>query len=189
MPRRRDAEATKDAILNAARSAFSEAGYDHVGLRDIAARAGVDVALIGRYFGSKEELFIAVLAAGKPHRPNAYPGEKEGLGVWMAREVMTRRESDPTGLLLFQHSVTSSGTAAIIRALVMEHVVKPLGAALGGPDGELRASLIYSQLVGMGVARRLIKLDPLATAEREALIGFVGRAIQAIVDAPAEADR
>jgi hypothetical protein len=182
--RRRDAEATKQAILEAAQSAFSEAGYDQVGLREIASRAGVDVALIGRYFGSKEELFTAALAAGRPQKPPAYPGDRSTFGVWIAREVMTRQESDPTRLLLFQHSVASPSAAAIIRKLLMEHVVRPLGAWIGGPDGELRAGLIYAQLAGLGIARRLIQLDPLAASDQETLVAFVGGAIQAIIDAP-----
>ncbi|MGD9738351.1 MAG: TetR family transcriptional regulator [Bauldia sp.] len=183
--RRRDAEATKQAILEAARDAFSHAGYDQVGLREIARRAGVDVALIGRYFGSKEELFVAVLSAGRPPKPQPYPNDRSTLGERIAREIVSRQDPDPTRLLLFQHSVASPGAAAIIRRLVTEHVIGPLGASLGGPDGELRASIIYAQLMGLGVARRLIRLDPLADAEAETLIALVGRAIQAVIDAPA----
>ncbi len=57
----RNSEKTRDRILKAAISLFSHASYDKVRSRDIAQLAGVDVALINRYFGSKKELFIAVL--------------------------------------------------------------------------------------------------------------------------------
>jgi AcrR family transcriptional regulator len=60
-PRKRDAEATRAAILAAAKSHFGRSGYDHVALRDIAADAGCDVALIKRYFGGKEGLFTEAL--------------------------------------------------------------------------------------------------------------------------------
>src|ERR1700761_2380065 len=62
-PRRRDAEATRAAILEAAKVQFAASGYDRAALRDIAAEAGADVALIKRYFGGKEGLFTEALKA------------------------------------------------------------------------------------------------------------------------------
>src|SRR3569623_3350198 len=59
-PRRRDAAATRRAILTSARKAFAQAGYDGVGVREIAAGAGVTAMLVNRYFGSKEQLFAEV---------------------------------------------------------------------------------------------------------------------------------
>ena len=60
-PRKRDAAATRAGILEAAKGQFARLGYDRTGLRDIAAEAGVDAALINRYFGGKEGLFTASL--------------------------------------------------------------------------------------------------------------------------------
>src|SRR5215470_4763426 len=61
--RRRNAAATREAILLSARRAFARAGYDGAGLREIAADAGVTAILVNRYFGSKEGLFAEVIAA------------------------------------------------------------------------------------------------------------------------------
>src|SRR5690242_5799068 len=61
--RRRNAQATRDAILQSARKAFVRAGYDGVGVREIAAGAGVTAMLVNRYFGSKEQLFAEVITA------------------------------------------------------------------------------------------------------------------------------
>src|ERR1700741_5038936 len=60
-PRKRDADATRAAILAAATTPFARSGYDGAFLRDIAAEAGVDAALINRYFGGKDGLFAAAL--------------------------------------------------------------------------------------------------------------------------------
>src|SRR6186997_1742538 len=60
--RRRNAAATRRAILTSARRAFARAGYDGAGLREIAADAGVTAMMVNRYFGSKEQLFAAVIA-------------------------------------------------------------------------------------------------------------------------------
>ena len=61
-PRKRNAAATRAAMLDAAVCRFARDGYDGASVRDIAADAGVDAALVSRYFGGKEELFNEVLA-------------------------------------------------------------------------------------------------------------------------------
>src|SRR5919107_2606356 len=65
--RQKNAAATRETLLLSARRRFLEESYDNVGLRDIARDASVDVALVGRYFGSKEELFREVLRGTCPH--------------------------------------------------------------------------------------------------------------------------
>ena len=59
--RTRNAAATRNAILHSALAAFSRHGYDGIGVREIAQTAGVTGVLVNRYFGSKEELFSAVV--------------------------------------------------------------------------------------------------------------------------------
>ena len=59
--RRPGPSTTRDAILAAARERFAEYGYDRVRMRDVAADAGVDVALVTYHFGSKDGLFGAAL--------------------------------------------------------------------------------------------------------------------------------
>ncbi len=181
--RRRDAEATKEALLDAARKCFGHAAYDQVGLRDIAAKAKVDVALIARYFGSKEDLFAAAIATDK--RPPPMPGDlpdRSEFGPWLARRVLSITDDDPTRLLVLHHAVGNPKAAAVLRKIVMERFIKPIGAFIGGPDGDTRASMIYSHLAGFGMMARLVKLDPIANADREQLIALLGPALQAYVD-------
>src|SRR5438034_10393490 len=59
--RRRNAVATRQAILDSARVAFTRSGYDGVGVREIAQAAGVTAMLVNRYFGSKQQLFEEVV--------------------------------------------------------------------------------------------------------------------------------
>ncbi len=61
MPRKRDAEATRQRILDAARGAFSQHGLSGARIDKIARAAEVNVQMIYRYFGGKEELYLAVL--------------------------------------------------------------------------------------------------------------------------------
>ena len=54
-------ERTRAAIEAAARRLFAEQGYERTVIRDIAAAAGIDPAMVIRYFGSKDRLYQAVL--------------------------------------------------------------------------------------------------------------------------------
>jgi AcrR family transcriptional regulator len=60
--RRRTGEVSgREALLTAALKAFSRHGYEAVSLRSLASEAGVDMALVARIFGSKGELWQAVI--------------------------------------------------------------------------------------------------------------------------------
>ena len=101
--RGRDAAATRAAILEAARGAFTRESYDQVGVREIATVAGIDAALVIRYFGSKEGLFAA--AIGKKFDLSLlFEGDARGLGERVARAVLLKPkaagELDPMLILL-----------------------------------------------------------------------------------------
>src|SRR5436853_7628400 len=72
--RSHDADASRAALLRAARAAFDELGYDRATTREVGERAGVDPALIARYFDSKEGLFLAAIAAGEEEQLDYDPG-------------------------------------------------------------------------------------------------------------------
>jgi AcrR family transcriptional regulator len=59
--RRRDKEATKEALLAAGVQVFAERGYDAATTREVAQAAGVNEQLIQRYFGGKAGLLLAVI--------------------------------------------------------------------------------------------------------------------------------
>ena len=63
------------AIINAAEKLFSVNGFDGTSVRDIAQEAGVNVAMISYYFGSKEKLMEAVFE----HRTNKIKLKIENL--------------------------------------------------------------------------------------------------------------
>jgi AcrR family transcriptional regulator len=62
-PRKRDKEASKQALLRAGLEVFSKYGYDAATTKAVAAEAGLNEQLITRYFGGKAGLLFAVLAA------------------------------------------------------------------------------------------------------------------------------
>ena len=91
--RKRDAATTRAAILAAARQAFSGSGYDSVGVRDIAARAGVTAALVNRYFGSKRALFAEAVLEAKGIG-ELLTGDRRTAGARLAAMML---DKDPHG--------------------------------------------------------------------------------------------
>src|ERR1700730_5234712 len=89
--RPRNAAATREAILQSALAAFSRHGYDGIGVREIAQMAGVTGVLVNRYFGSKEELFAAVVEIlFADHR--MFESDSTTLATRLAVRVMSKNE-------------------------------------------------------------------------------------------------
>lgn len=181
--RRPGASGSRDKILAVARAQFARDGYDGATLRGIAAAAGVDPALVLHYFGSKEHLFVAALEFPiDPAEvvPALLASGVDGLGERMVTfflEVWDAPEGRPfVGLL---RSIAANEKAAeMMRQFIAREVIGRVAESLKLDRPELRAALAGSQLVGLAMLRYVIKLEPIASAERAALAREVGPAIQ-----------
>ena len=180
---------TRERILGAARTQFGREGYDKATLREIAAGAGVDPALIPHYFGSKEGVFLA--AVEFPVDPSLFipgllePGV-EGLGERLVTFFLETWDS-PAGssLLALIRSVVSSDLAAeLLREFVTREVLGRLAVAIQLDQPQLRASLVATQLVGLAMLRYVIKVEALKSASREELAGWIGPSIQRYLTEP-----
>jgi AcrR family transcriptional regulator len=181
-PRERNAAATQNAILEAARAAFTRAGYDGVGLREIAAAAGVDVALIGRYFKSKEGLFAQAVPPTFEVGP-LLAGDREGFGERLARYVLSKPKDpvfDPTTAML--RAAPNAAAAQLISAGLEERFVAPLAAWLGGRDARARAAMIMATLAGVAALRDVVKVPSLLPEDRRALQRLLTESLQACVE-------
>jgi Tetracyclin repressor-like, C-terminal domain/Bacterial regulatory proteins, tetR family len=176
--RERDAAATRQAILEAARTLFAHDSYECVTIRDIASKAGVDPALVIRYFGSKEDLFLATLDKG--NCSNLPGGEIMGLGHRLIHHFIShwskQDASDP--LLIMIRSASSNDSSDILRQALNEQVLQPFAEQIGGPDGHLRAELALSQLIGVNIMRSLLHTEALSAIPDEQLIQIVGSVCQ-----------
>jgi AcrR family transcriptional regulator len=178
---------TRDAILDAARARFAAHGYDGATIRRIAADAGVDPALVHHFFGTKERLFAAAvrlpvvpgeligsaLAAGAGD-PGGSLGEHLVMTALSAWDVAEIRD---TFLGLLRSAATSEQALIMLREFVTEAIVGRLSAAAKTADpveARYRAALVASQVVGLGIARQVLGLGPLADAGRAELAAAVG---------------
>ncbi|WP_328808641.1 TetR family transcriptional regulator [Nonomuraea montanisoli] len=153
--RPRGREATRARLLAAARALFAEHGYEHVTVRMIAAAAEANLALVGRYFGSKAGLFREVLAE-EPTIAPVLDGDRAGLPARLAEYAALRMHADPESRIL--RSLERSAGDPEIRRLVGERVrtavIEPLAERLGGPDAMARARLATAVFLGVGALRR-----------------------------------
>jgi AcrR family transcriptional regulator len=181
-PRRRDAAATRQALLRAARELFDAHGFRGTTVRAIGERAGVDQALIARYFGGKAELYQAVLA--EDHVQPMAAGVAEG--------PPPKRRSPREVIDLLLERVDEHGVGPVLRALtdpdtdaatldelsvrLRERVITPLTRWLkeaGTPEPQLRAELIVAMLIGVMTTRASGGLPRVARADRAKLAALL----------------
>lgn len=169
-PRSRNAAATRQAMLAAARRRFLEESYENVGLRDIAGDVGVDATLVNRYFGSKEQLFKEVLLEGKS---NKLAGATDDLASYLACLVANHDGSeDPHAtekLLIILRSASSPQASAIVARTVREDMLEPLANLIDGDNAEARASLGLSVMIGATVLRSILGVTAMSECDHEAL--------------------
>jgi AcrR family transcriptional regulator len=183
-PRRRDAAATRTAILHAAREEFTQRGYDGVGVREIARTAGVDPRLIGRYFGSKEGLFAEVVDLAYEKSLIMTPE----LNAQAARELLTGTDkSAEAGMLLTLRSAANPRAAAIMRDSIERNYQRRLADALPGTDTTSRAALLIAICAGVILDRMLLGHSALNSPDTESLIPYLHAALDAVAKAPEQA--
>jgi AcrR family transcriptional regulator len=177
--RARDAQDTRARLLDAARTLFSEHGYDNATVRDIGRAADADPALIARYFGSKAALYVESL------RPAGSIAGQAPLDITnpatLAGVLERLREGGPTPALhaaLRRHVNDEVQEAAL--ATLTTRLVDPAEAranAAGAPDARLRAELAVAALAGILASRSTRSLETLADASPETVATLVARLV------------
>ena len=181
---------TRAAILDAARGAFATRGYDAVSVRAVAREAGVDPALVHRFFGSKEALFIAAMEL--PLSPSVLVAGLLAEGIDDLGERLVARLldlfDDPRAfapfLALVRGAVSNEQAAAMLREFLTREVLGRLATAASPDAPELRASLAGSQVIGLTMARYVVAVPPLARADPATVVACVGPTIQRYLTGP-----
>ena len=178
-------EATRRTILDVARHAFAARGYEQTTIRAVAAQAGIDASMVMRYFGSKAGLFAAAatIDLDPPDLASTSPRRR---GEVLVRHFVARWERDPTEdmlVFLLRTAVTDQSVAGQLQMTFDRMVVAPL-VALEYPDAERRAALIGSQLLGVGLCRYILRLEPLASMSGDEVVAGVAPTIQRYLTAP-----
>lgn len=176
---------TRAEIVAAARTAFAELGYERASIRGIAKRAGVDPALVHHYFTDKSALFIETMDL--PMDPQRVQAEVVADGRAFSGERLVERflaqwehgpgDGSASFLTMVQAVAASPRTADAIREFLSDRL-----SPHGTPDDDdgtqsRRRALISSQLLGLGWARYVMRVEPIATADRHDVARWVGPTI------------
>lgn len=182
-PRGGDPARTRQTIIDVARSQFADRGFRGTSVRSIAGAAGVDPSLINHHFGDKANLLVATMTL--PFNPlekitGVLDGPLDGLG---ARLVRTFCESWDPHRDVFTAAVRSTFDGRLENAPLLNFaqvvVTERFTARLEGPDGQLRASLIASQLTGLALMRYVARIEPLASTCVDDVVAAYAPALQA----------
>ncbi len=176
--------------MSAAREVFTEQGYDGATVRTIAKRAGVDAAMVNHWFGGKEGLFDhSVLQL--PIAPNILlarllDGDPADFGRHMARTFLTVWDERGGGLFaaLIRSVAGHERAAHALREFFLNQVFEQLTTQIATDNREFRATLVASQMIGMGMIRYVAKFEPLAGADIETVVNAVGPNLQRYLTGP-----
>ena len=183
--RRRDPEASRAAILEAAREVFTERGYARGTVREIARRAGVTHGLVMRHFGSKEQLLIEALP-GPRVIADVAPGDLRTLPERVAAAFVAETEPadgsahTPVAVALIRSAASGEEVAMPLYAAVEREITASFRQVLG-PGSEVYANLLGSLLIGVTFARHVARTGALAELSREELVGYLVPAIRAVL--------
>jgi len=156
-------KSTREKLLDAARALFWTRGYSNVSVRDITKAAGVDVALVSRYFGGKQGLFEATLEEIPPWEAlEASPDDLLDAAVASFAHPFdpTADQANPFTMLLA--NVIDPEMGDTVRGLFQRGLADPLAEKLGGEKADERAVMLLAVLFGMALMRKNFRVDALA---------------------------
>ncbi|HEX4701870.1 MAG TPA: TetR family transcriptional regulator [Pseudonocardiaceae bacterium] len=179
--RRAGGEDTRAALLAAARAVFAEQGYQGATVRVIAARAGVDAAMVNHWFGGKQGLFAAIVEL--PFDPavlldRILVGDREMLAERLIRTFIPIWDSADGAFAALVLSVASQQVAARMIGEFLTTIFARVAEVIGADKPMLRACLCATQIVGLGLVRYVLKLDPVASADVDTLVATVAPNLQ-----------
>jgi AcrR family transcriptional regulator len=180
LKKRTKSDRTRSAILAAAERLFGEQGYERTTVREIAERAGIDPAMVIRYFGSKDGLF-ALAASIQLELPAPSAIDPSDLGRLLIAHFLSVWEGPASaqGMAVLLRSAASNDFAATKMREVFLGQVMPFIATVGDPaTAARRAGLVSSQLIGLAMCRYVLRLPPVVVLTQEELVSFMAPTLQ-----------
>ncbi|MFB7914799.1 TetR family transcriptional regulator [Streptomyces sp. NPDC056061] len=175
-PRRSDA--TKAAILEAARERFAADGYERATIRAIARDANIDPSMVMRYYGNKEGLFVAASAIElRLPELGALPGKH--IGAVLVEHFLDRWEGDEVLMAMLRVGVTNNAGAERMRDVFTAQIETiTVGVCPDPADAPRRAALVASQILGMALARYVLRFEPAVSMPREEVVAWLAPTVQ-----------
>jgi AcrR family transcriptional regulator len=182
-PRRRSDD-TREAILAAARERFAADGYERATIRAIAKDASIDPSMVMRYYGSKEGLFAAVVAVDLK-LPDLAALPREDIGRVLVSHFLTMWEENEVLTALLRVGVTNQAGTERTQGVFRDQLL-PVARQVS-PDPEqapVRAGLMATQLLGLGLTRYVLRFPPVVALTREEVVAWLAPTLQRYLTAP-----
>ncbi|WP_280268460.1 TetR family transcriptional regulator [Nocardia wallacei] len=174
----RSADATKTAILAAARARFAGDGYEKATIRAVAADAGIDPSMVMRYFGNKDGLFAAA-AEFDLGLPDLTDAPRDSVGAALVEHFLARWQEDNALQILLRTGVTNAGAADRMRAIFAAELAPLIAALCEDPDeAPTRAALVASQILGMALCRYVLKFPPAVDMTDAEIVAWLSPTVQ-----------
>ncbi|VBA57820.1 TetR/AcrR family transcriptional regulator [Mycobacterium attenuatum] len=167
---------TRERILACARELFAHDGIDRTSIRAVAAAAGVDAALVHHYFGTKQQLFAAAIHIPVDPMDIIVPMREtpvEELAVKLPAALLALWDSElGPRLIATVRSLLTGTDVTFVRSFFEDVVTKELGSRVDNPPGtgRIRAQFVASQLIGVAMARYIVKVEPFASLPAEQIV-------------------
>lgn len=182
--RRPGGQDTRAALLRSARSQFAEFGYRAATCREIAARAGVDAAMISHWFGNKAGLFDAAfgdesfMPAGVARELVGAP--QQALGERVVRAFLQAwDEAGAEGLSAMVRSLSEPGSAVGVNPqFLVDPVLRKVIDGVAPDHAQLRTVLCTAVLAGLAMLRYVVPTAPLSTASADTVVALIGPNVQ-----------
>jgi AcrR family transcriptional regulator len=175
-PRRSDA--TRAAILTAARERFASDGYERATIRAIAADAAIDPAMVMRYYGNKEKLFAAA-AEFDLRIPDLTDVPRAEIGAVLVRHILNRWEEDETLMALLRAGATNEAAAERMRSICASQIGPVVMKVSPDPDSvATRAGITATQVLGLALCRYVLRFPPVAAMSVDEVVHWIGPTLQ-----------
>ncbi|MGW2488789.1 TetR/AcrR family transcriptional regulator [Streptomyces sp. NPDC001606] len=180
----RRSDATRAAILSAARERFAADGYERATIRAIAKDAHIDPSMVMRYFGTKEGLFAAAVALDL-RLPDLRQVPREEVGRALVGHFLDLWEENEELRAVLRVGVTNPAGAERMQGIFREQLLPVARQVCPDPEqAPARAALCASQVLGVALTRYVLRLPPATALSREELVAWLGPTVQRYLIAP-----
>jgi len=184
-PRPRRSDATRAAILRAARERFAADGYERATIRAIATEADIDPSMVMRYYGSKENLF-AQAAQFDLRLPDLSAVPRRKLGETLTRTFLDRWGKSEALSIMLRAAMTNAAAASQLQAIYRDQLAASVAAIAPGAEAQERAGMVATQVLGLAICRYVLKFPPVAEMPDDQVVARFSPTLQRYLTGPLE---
>ncbi|MDP9681802.1 TetR family transcriptional regulator [Streptomyces griseoviridis] len=183
-PAARRSDATRAAILEAARERFAADGYDRATIRAIARDARIDPSMVMRYYGSKEGLFTAAVSVDLA-LPDVSALPRDRAGEALVRHFLSLWEENEVLTAVLRVGAQSAAGAERTRDIFRDQLLPVAQRVCPDPEqAPARAALVASHLLGLALTRYVLRIPSAVDLSEGEIVAWLAPSVQRYLTAP-----